>query len=221
MGGPYAEGATTLTRAFFDGRPRAPIYLAAMRQLEPIYRALEASLVVESEHYLLSPFHRPELFRTPSIRADLRALGSAGNRAQTRCTQDHTRRIFLVARHQPGRLIGHLYALHITDLVAARVVGPWAARALGFEEHTRLNFLHYPCIGDLGAYREELHAYLDAVPRAAHDGIVQEAVLAFSLRGRLLTELLSERDGQPGIRRRMPARGPRTPPRVLMRAEES
>lgn len=147
--------ATRLAKAFFAGRLDLHAFTLGLVRVEPVYQALERALATSEE-----PFHRPELYRVDSIRRDLDALGrpapSHGNAYAMRIDQ--------VARTQPVALLGHFYVRYFADLSGGVTAGRLALKVLRLPKGTRLTYFEFPGISDRTAYKNELRAYLDAVP---------------------------------------------------------
>jgi heme oxygenase len=179
--------ATRLARAFFAGRLDATAYAMGLARFEPVYEALEGALE-RDDTPLLRAFHRPELHRLEAIRHD-RALLGHGRATEPNA---YARRITHVASAQPIALLGHFYVRYFADLSGGAVAGRLAPRVLRLPPGVRLAYFDFPAITDRAAYKDELRAYLDAIPRAHHAAIVDEAKRAFLLHRELVDALFDD-----------------------------
>ncbi|AKF04607.1 biliverdin-producing heme oxygenase [Sandaracinus amylolyticus] len=179
--------ATRLARAFFAGRLDAHAYALGLVRMEPVYEALETSLATSAEP-LLRAFDRPELHRLAALRSDLAALG----RPSPTTPNAYAARIRLVARDEPIALLGHFYVRYFADLSGGAVVGRVAPRLFRLPRGLEPAYFAFPAIEDRTAYKDELRAYLDAIPRMHHDVVVDEARRAFLLHRELVDALFDE-----------------------------
>ncbi|UJR82792.1 biliverdin-producing heme oxygenase [Sandaracinus amylolyticus] len=179
--------ATRLARAFFAGRLDAHAYALGLVRMEPVYEALETSLATSAEP-LLRAFDRPELHRLAALRADLAALG----RPPSSAPNGYAARVRLVAHDEPIALLGHFYVRYFADLSGGAVVGRLAPRLFRLPPGLDPAYFAFPGIADRAAYKDELRAYLDAVPRTHHDVVVEEARRAFLLHRELVDALFDD-----------------------------
>lgn len=156
-------------------------YATLLRNLLPVYRALETELSRHGTAPGVRLVMRPALFRSAAIAQDLEALG---------VTTDHlpllpeavryTHRIEEAAA-EPCRLIGHAYARYIGDLSDGQIRRKLLARLLRVPP-TALTYYDFADIADLHAYRAE---YRLALSQAAHeadgDAVIDEAIQAYRL----------------------------------------
>lgn len=84
---------SALMQQLLRGRMPQPTYCALLRNLHPIYQALEAGLAACASHPGVAPVCSPELWREPALRADPRCArtwtcctGPTG-RATSRCNR--------------------------------------------------------------------------------------------------------------------------------------
>jgi heme oxygenase len=135
------------------------------RNLLPVYRVLDATA-----------WSRPELARAAAIEADLSVLAPDGWPA---LLSQGDRLAALPA--DPVRVIAHAYVRYLGDLNGGVILGRRLTACLG-DQAARLQFLLYPGIADLPAYRRDYRATLseamEALPEDAMTSAVAEAFSA-------------------------------------------
>ncbi len=160
-------------------------YALLLRNLLPVYRAMERALVRLGPASAVAGWRRPELFRAAALAADLAAL--AGPRWRLvlpllPAGRRYAARVRAAAAGPGTLLIGHAYARYLGDLsggqVLRRLLG--AAPGLGPAE---LRFYDFPAIADPAALRDELRAALDAAGATLRQpgAVIAEAQTAFRL----------------------------------------
>lgn len=175
--------ATRFAKAFFRGRLDIRAYGLGLARFEPVYSALEHGL---RAHVELAEFVRPEVFRQGAILADLERFGNG----QRSIATPYSARIRELARENPFALLGHFYVRYFADLSGVARVAPFAHRLLGIPKSEPMEFFRFPAISDRKAIKNELRLLLDAVPRAHHETILDEARRSFRLHRELVDELL-------------------------------
>lgn len=157
-------------------------YATLLRNLLPVYCALERGL----EAHRLMPGVRlivlPELYRAQAIEHDLAALGADIDRlALLPEGEEYALRIAEITDADPVRLIGHAYTRYLGDLSGGQVLRKLLARSLGLRP-AALTLYDFPRIADLEGYKA---GYRAALSRAANEAdaaaIIDEALAAFRL----------------------------------------
>jgi len=164
------------------GRGARVAYALLLRNLLPVYRAIEDGLERHRDDKLLAPFARKELYRAPRISADLAAiigpdwperigLLPAGARYATRAAR--------AAEGDGARLIAHAYVRTLGDLSGGQAVARVLARSLGLPAEA-LGLYAFPAL-DLAAVKAEWRAALDAADPPGPEQVLREAQIAFRL----------------------------------------
>ncbi|MEM9074078.1 MAG: biliverdin-producing heme oxygenase [Myxococcota bacterium] len=187
--------ATRFAKAFFAGRFNANAYTLGLSHFEPIYRALEDALASPADP-ILSPFHRPAMFRLPAIQTDLKRF--AGPKP---VESAYAERIRTQARDNPVALLGHVYVRYFADLSGVARVAPIANRLLGIPKSRPLAYFRFDDIPDKRLFKKELRARLNAVPAVHHDVILDEARMSFRLHREVVDVLFETLDRAPAPRR--------------------
>lgn len=173
-----------IVQAMIRGRATMAGYMLYLRNLYPVYAALEAALAAcGGERRGVGRFARPDLARAPALAADLEALAGASWRARVALLPEATRYAVAVAEAAEGDgagLIGHAYARYLGDLSGAQVLKPIVQRSLGLEEGA-MRFYAFPAITDLSATKNGFRDDLDAAGEeiASPDAVLDAAVAAF------------------------------------------
>ena len=81
---------------------------------------------------------------------------------------------------------------YFADLSGGAVVQRLAPRLFRLPHGLDPEYFAFPRIDDRAAYKDELRAYLDAIPRTHHDVVVEEARRAFVLHRELVDALFDE-----------------------------
>jgi heme oxygenase len=167
------------------GRIARPVYALLLRNLLPVYRALEDALQARCDSPLLAPFATPALYRAAALESDLDALAGAAWReslAWLPAGRRYAQRVGECAGGDGARLLGHAYVRYLGDLSGGQLLGARLARALGVGADA-LCFYRFPAIADLGAFKTGYRSALDrsAALLADADEVVEEAALAFRL----------------------------------------
>lgn len=157
-------------------------YALLLRNLLPVYRALEAGLECHRHTAGVRLVARPALYRGAAIAHDLGALGFVPDRLPLLPgAVRYAHRIEEVAAAQPCRLIGHAYTRYIGDLSEGQILRKLLARLLRIPP-TALTVYDFSDIDDLHAYRAEYRLALTLVAdEADRQAIIDEAMQAFRL----------------------------------------
>lgn len=168
---------------FLTGRVRPPACLLLHFNLLPIYRTLESKLAEHAHLPVLSEIVRPELDRTEALARDVVVLAARFPGTPLRILEEsevYRRRIEVVARDQPERLLAHAYVRYLGDLSGGQTLGRLLARAPGIGPEA-VNFYAFRGLDDLARAKAD---YRRAIDRAGcrlitFDGVVEEAREAF------------------------------------------
>ncbi len=168
---------------FLTGRVRPLACLLLHFNLLPIYRTLESKLAEHAHLPVLSEIVRPELDRTEALARDVAVLAARFPDTPLRILEEsesYRRRIEVVARDQPERLLAHAYVRYLGDLSGGQMLGRLLAGTPGIGPEA-VHFYGFPEIRDLARAKTE---YRRAIDRAGcrlitFDGVVEEAREAF------------------------------------------
>jgi heme oxygenase (biliverdin-producing, ferredoxin) len=154
-----------------------------LRNLLPVYQALEGALEGCRPPDMLAGLRRPQLWRACALARDVEALAGAPWRERLPLTDASVRyaaRIAEAARVNRQLLISHAYVRYMGDLSGGQILKRVLAEQLG---PTQLGFYEFADIGDVGAFKTEYRAAIDKAMRATPDpeAVLSEAVAAFEL----------------------------------------
>lgn len=157
-------------------------YATLLRNLAPVYRALEAGLVRHRAAAGVRLIAWPALYRAEAIARDLDALGSdAIDAPLLPAGERFAGRVAEVAETDPARLIGHAYTRYLGDLSGGQLMGKLLARSLRLTP-AMLNLYAFPAIPDHAAGKAAFRAALDrAGEEADAAAIIDEAQASFRL----------------------------------------
>jgi heme oxygenase (biliverdin-producing, ferredoxin) len=171
-------------------------YVALLRNLLPVYAALETELNRHQADPLVAPFVHPGLIRVPSLTADLAALGGPAWR-ELPVRQEavsYADRIHSAAGEDPALLVAHSYVRYLGDLSGGQILKRLVAESYELEGETGTGFYEFPAIPDLDGFKKHYRAALDGLglAPAREDRMVHEAITAFDANSRLFAALEPE-----------------------------
>lgn len=162
-------------------------YALLLRNLLPVYRALEAGL---AEHHArheagVGVLHRPELARVSALEHDVTALAGSEWAESLPLLPEATRYVRRVEEAAGGdgaRLVAHAYTRYLGDLAGGQVLRRRLAACLGLDADA-LRFFAFDRIADPRAYARAYRASIDAIGATllAPAAVLDEGVRAFEL----------------------------------------
>jgi heme oxygenase len=160
-------------------------YALLLRNLLPVYRAIEDGLERHRDAPLLRPFARPEFYRAPRIAADLAAMFGADWPERIGLLPAGARYAVRAGRAAEGdgaALVAHAYVRTLGDLSGGQMMARQLARSLTLPPDA-LRFYDFADVPDLAAAKREWRAALDAAGAllAESGRVVHEARVAFRL----------------------------------------
>lgn len=209
-----------IVRRILRGEATLDGYTLYLRNLLPVYRALEMSLVRSRAHSAVAVIFDSRLERRASLEADLETLGGSGLPLLPSAATYASRIEGLVDR-APALLVAHAYARYLGDLNGGQVMQRLLERTLGLGPD-RLSFYDFEALPDLELARS---AYRAAVDRAGgmladHGAVVEEAATAFALNIELAIEVEAATSAA-GTASPLPPAGRPTPHRRRSAAREA
>ncbi len=157
------------------GRATRAGYAIYLRNLLPVYEAMERRISTDAAFPPENAFADPRLSRAEALRRDLRALGD--NRGGVILLEART---YAAAVEESGAgLLGHAYARYLGDLSGGQILKPLLARTLDLAP-TQLCFYDFPGV-DISGCKAALRGVLDRVETGTRDAaeIVDAALAAF------------------------------------------
>ncbi|MGJ5179179.1 heme oxygenase (biliverdin-producing) [Bradyrhizobium oligotrophicum] len=172
---------TGIVAELLRGRGTRGAYALLLRNLLPVYEALEAELLRHRDTPVTGRIVRPELHRVAAIKADLAQLG-ASDRPLLPETIAYVSAIRDAGAGSGHALLAHAYTRYLGDLSGGQIIKRILARSLNLEREA-LSFYEFPAIADIPRFKDE---YRDALEQAGaamaeHDIVVEEAATAFQL----------------------------------------
>ena len=176
------------------GRASRDGYVLMLRNLLPVYQALEQQLERHAGSSTIGQMVRPELARAGAIEADLTSLSAEPSALPVLpATTRYVDAIDRAADGDGGRLVAHAYARYLGDLSGGQILRKLLARSLDLPPDA-LSFYEFPAIGDIAAFKAEYRAAIDRVGDEIGDfeAVVEEGATAFQLNIELSTALQTE-----------------------------
>jgi len=176
------------------GRATRDGYVLMLRNLLPVYQALEERLASHAGSPLIGTIVRPELTRAVAIEADLKSLSAeAPTLAVLPATANYVNAIVQASAGDGGRLIAHAYARYLGDLSGGQIVKRLLARSLDLSPDA-LSFYDFPAIQYIAMFKAEYRAAIDRAGDEIEDfeAVVEEGAKAFQLNIELSVALQGE-----------------------------
>lgn len=173
-----------VVRTLLKGCASRRDYAVLLRNLLPVYSAMESELEAHGGEPAVRALPMAALARCARLAADLVAL--AGPDAAERfplmpATRRYVERLREIARSKPSLLAAHAYVRYFGDLSGGAILKSLLARNLALEPHM-LTFYDFPRIDDASAFRQKMRDHLDADVKAHEiEAMSAEAVVAFEL----------------------------------------
>ena len=181
---PEAE-KTGIVAELLRGKASRKGYALLLRNLLPVYEALECALQRHSHRAALSKIANPALYRFQAIVADLNGIAGAGWQnwlALLPAASVYAQSIEAAASASEFRLIAHAYVRYLGDLSGGQILRRLLMQSLGLPPQN-LAFYSFTEITDVTQFKND---YRQAISDATADlgiakSILCEALLAFEL----------------------------------------
>ncbi|CAL75505.1 heme oxygenase [Bradyrhizobium sp. ORS 278] len=172
---------TGVVAELLRGRGTVRAYALLLRNLLPVYEALEAELVRHQASPVVGLTVRPELHRCPAIKADLAALDASDLPLLPEAIA-YVRAIQEAGSGSGHPLLAHAYTRYLGDLSGGQIIKKILARSLELQPEA-LSFYEFPAITDIPRFKTEYREALEQAGSAMteHDSVVEEAATAFQL----------------------------------------
>ncbi|MEO8449584.1 MAG: biliverdin-producing heme oxygenase [Gemmatimonadota bacterium] len=166
------------------GKADRATYFLLIRNLLPVYQALERALRSVAQDPVISGGIYPELWREPALVADLEVLGgpSWSDTAPLPEALRYAARIE-AAVERPVLLLAHAYVRYLGDLSGGQVLKRLVRSQLGLEGEDGTSFYDFPAVADIDAFKTKYRETLNRLPlsSADQDAVIAEAIEAFRL----------------------------------------
>jgi heme oxygenase len=168
-------------------------YVALLRNLLPVYQALEDEMERHQGDQVVAPFHHPGLARAAALEADLAELAGPEWHSIPVIpeAEAYARRIRAAAAQDPALLVAHGYVRYLGDLSGGQILKKIVAETFQLASGSGLRFYEFPALGDLDAFKQGYRAALNSLSPAPDraDDIVREAIGGFEANTRLFAGL--------------------------------
>lgn len=160
------------------GRADRPGYALYLRNLAPVYAALESALE-RRDSPLLAPFRQAGLRRAPWLMADLYALVGSAWRSLPELAEARRYALAVEAADDIG-LAAHAYTRYLGDLSGGQILRDVLTKSLALHE-TALSFYAFPDVLDIAATKDAARRSLDRLGARsrATDALIEAAKDAF------------------------------------------
>lgn len=171
-------------------------YLRLLRNLHPIYHALETGLAQHAAHPQLRPLLQPSLQRQHALAQDLDDLYGPGwtHRLTTEpAAAAYATHLQELSATRPALLAAHVYVRYLGDLNGGQMLSRIVAKGLGLAPGAGLSFYDFGPADQVAGLGQGLRQALDQIApdEAAATALVDEACSAFG-RHRDLFEQLAQ-----------------------------
>jgi len=185
-----------LMRALLRGQIDRARYCGLLRNLLPIYSALECASARQALAADCDPQMLDELARCAHLVQDLTVLhGSLWEQeiAILPAARDYAHRLHALPSQSPRLLLAHAYVRYLGDLSGGQLVRPIVARTLKVEGAAGTRFYAFGSPEELGRLGQRFRASLDAIaidPESVA-ALVAEAQFGFSQHRRLFDQVFA------------------------------
>lgn len=158
-------------------------YALFLRNLLPIYEALETGLEAHREASSVAFFAEPRLYRAASLASDLDAIAG---RAWTKElpvlaeTDAYVAHLTALATGDGTRLVPHAYARYLGDMSGGQILKRLLTKSLSLTP-AMLTFYDFPHIADIASFKAAFRDALDRCGAAVRDlePLLKEGEVAF------------------------------------------
>jgi len=176
---------TGIIRDLLRGEASREGYVSLLRNLFPVYQAMEQGLERHRRSLMLGILANYGFDRAAAIESDLVALcgGRWRHDVPTLVAGEiYAGRIAKAAEGDGAGLIAHAYTRYLGDLSGGQILRRLLARSLGLRP-SDLSFYDFPRFSDLDALKADYRQALDQAGALAVDprAVVEEAAVAFAL----------------------------------------
>ncbi|MDZ7753400.1 MAG: biliverdin-producing heme oxygenase [Gammaproteobacteria bacterium] len=169
---------TGVIRELLAGTAGHGAYLLLLRNLEPVYAAMERRLEAAGDGPLRE-LARPGLYRAAALERDLRHLAGARWRHEIPLLEAGAAYQQRVEEVSAAGLAAHAYVRYLGDLNGGRILSRVLGETLGLTTR-ELGFYHFPAIPDVPRCIADYRAALDRLAPALDTAeMVAEARYAF------------------------------------------
>ncbi|TGM14127.1 biliverdin-producing heme oxygenase [Leptospira selangorensis] len=179
-------------RCFMKGVLEPKSYAKHLESFYFVYAAMEEELENKKDHPIVGKIRFPELYRKGMIEKDLAHFFQSGHSPKaTPATETYVKHIREIANTSPELLVAHSYVRYLGDLSGGQILKRVAAKALGIEGTSGLDFYEFPEISSPKDFKDKYRNTLDSLPLSdsEKEKIVQEANEVFKLNGKIFDEL--------------------------------
>lgn len=172
-------------RELLRGRGSRAGYILLIRNLWPVYEALERGIQQHADLPAVRTAHDHRLWRAGPLDSDLAQLAGEHWQADVptlAAGERYAQRIGWATSANPELLLAHAYVRYLGDLSGGQIVRRLLARSLDLGE-AALQFHKFAAIEDIEGFKAGYLARLDEAGRAINDrtALVEEAKMAFRL----------------------------------------
>ncbi len=176
---------TGIVASILAGTATRSAYAVYLRNLLPVYQAMEHALEQYRDTPGIGALTWPALYRAPGIIADIAELAGPGGLESLPllpAAERYAARIAWAGAGDGGLLLAHAYTRYLGDLSGGQILARRLGQIFG-PDFQATAFMAFPGIGDVAvfakAFRARLNDALDLV--ADPEGVVREALVAFDL----------------------------------------
>lgn len=188
---------STFMAALLGGRLTRRQYCLLLRNLEPLYTALEDGFSHHASHPGIAPLYFPALFRSATLRRDLSVLQGghwADELELLPAAVAYVRHMQALAQHAPGRLAAHAYVRYLGDLSGGQILKALVARSLQLplaSTTAGTDFYEFGPPAEVARLTQAFRAGLGALPGNEGDdtALVREVTRAYEMHGHLFRDL--------------------------------
>lgn len=150
------------TQRLLNKKANVESYTEYIYNLSFVYEAIEKNLNKYSDVAEVKPFVTPEIYRTESIRRDVKALSDNKDLKILPSTLAYVDRINTITEKNPKLIIAHAYTRFLADLFGGRMFYSILKEHYNLNDDA-LNYYVYDNLADMKAYVMNYHNMLNSL----------------------------------------------------------
>ena len=153
---------TGFTQRLLNKAANVESYTAYIYNLSLVYESIEANLNKYSDIAEVKPFVTPEIYRSASIKRDVKALADNKDIEVLSSTLAYVDRINTISEKNPKMIIAHAYTRFLADLFGGRIFYSLLKEHYKINDDA-LNYYVYDNLKDLKSYVMNYHNMLNSL----------------------------------------------------------
>jgi heme oxygenase len=180
----------TIMKSLMKGTLPLDNYCHLLAGLFRIYTTLESCLDKHSNHPIVSQFYFKELYRSESLKQDLKFFNYT-QKCNCSSVSSICNRIQILSETAPERLVAYAYVRYLGDLSGGVFLARKVVKVYNLVSDSEgSQFYQFPGIEDGNYFKNLYRSRLDDIPLEFQNSILEETIMAFKCHGPLFDDML-------------------------------